>query len=205
MKELINKIKNLNLNDYKTAQKLYDDMCELLKQKYGLVNDDYDGNPLKRGKEWLDIHHIDEISIDDIARRTQDAIKSGNTTTLKILKPFNKKDRLVYSNKIEHFLLHYLIESIRYPSQKLWGGGPHFLWDCSIALKCFKFKNYLNDLCNNDYYQDISLEEITMLYKKLLAFENLDLSDVSRFWTSATYCELKDEKLYKRLLDILIL
>ena len=39
-------------------------------------------------------------------------------------------------NKIEHFLLHYLIVSIR---NSKFAGGPNYLWDCSVALDIYGF------------------------------------------------------------------
>ena len=44
-----------------------------MQEKYGFVDKDYDENPTRRGKEWLDIHHILEYDLDDIARRTENA------------------------------------------------------------------------------------------------------------------------------------
>ena len=45
--------------------------------------------------------------------------------SLEELKPYNVKEQLVYANKIEHFLLHYLIDSIR--GQTVFSGGPNYL------------------------------------------------------------------------------
>ena len=71
--ELINRIKAHELGCKEDAFELYCSLCELLKSKYGLLNRSYDDNPCKRGKEWLDIHHVLEYELDDIARRTDNA------------------------------------------------------------------------------------------------------------------------------------
>jgi len=55
MKELIEQIQSLDLRDSAKASILYDNLSQELLEKYGGVNDDFDGNPKKRGTEWLDI------------------------------------------------------------------------------------------------------------------------------------------------------
>ena len=70
LNELKNKICRHNLGDKEEAFKLYEQLCSILKKKYGLVDRNYDEKPTTRGKEWIDIHHILEYELDDIARRT---------------------------------------------------------------------------------------------------------------------------------------
>lgn len=142
--EIIEKIKNHELGNEKEAFSLYNELCEFLKSKYGMVDKDYDKNPTKRGKEWLDIHHIREYELDDIAKRTDQAKGKllfpifSTMCTLDELKPYNIKEQLVYANKIEHFLLHYLIDSIR--GRMIFSGGPNFLWDDCVALDYYEFQ-----------------------------------------------------------------
>lgn len=223
-KEFIEKIKNHKLGDKEEATVLYFAFCACLKEKYGLVDRNFDDNPTKRGKEWIDIHHIREYELDDIARRTENArdfekskhnpsfknqvviaLKSsewndakmekirkqypnkpvaflGVNYTLEELKPYNVKEQLVYANKIEHFLLHYLISSILRKS-----GGIHYLWDCSVALDLYGFEQaYMQNLKNNKetFYSILTSEEITFLYKKLIDWENIDINECSRYWFS---------------------
>ncbi len=225
--ELIEKIKNHELENQKEARELYNSFCDILKEKYGLVDRDYDDNPTRRGKEWIDIHHIREYELDDIARRTSDAkyiekLKSSQSKdeivviksktfyddkakanikklhpnaaiyaldyTLEELKPYNTNEQLVYANKIEHFLLHYLIDSLR--GRQIFSGGPNYLWDDCIALDCFGFdKEYMNIIKSqkDSYYLLISSEEITRLYKKLIDWKKWDLSRCSLYWKAIKY------------------
>ncbi len=221
--ELLEQIKRHTLGDKEEAFKLYFSFCNCLKEKYGLVNRDYDRNPQRRGKEWLDIHHIKEYETDDIARKTNTLIEMQRkqasakpnefyeicaseeekerrmkeieqknphasiiqiavcNCTLESLKPYNVKEQLVYANKIEHFLLHYLIVSIR--GKK--AGGPNFLWDSSIALEVYGFdSDYLNILKKqkDQFYSELSVIEITMLYKKLIDWLGLDLKGCCNYW-----------------------
>lgn len=71
--EIIAKIKVHKLGNTTEAFELYNCLCDTLKEKYGLVDKDYDENPTKRGTEWLDIHHILEYELGDISNLTQSA------------------------------------------------------------------------------------------------------------------------------------
>lgn len=230
------KILRHNLGDTEEAKILYDEFCCFLLEKYGSVDKDYDENPTKRGAEWLDIHHVMEYELDDIARRTQfqklvekNAVwlkaneifctqiavgeywyildddkyeenykfvleynKCKNDNFLNIskykyslndLKPYNKKENLVYANKIEHFILHYLISSIRGKDYK--AGGPHFLWDAAVSLYFYGFDaDYLKKLQKNrkEFYSYLSPYEITALYKNLIDWNGLNIITCSAFW-----------------------
>ncbi len=221
--EIIEGIKNHVLGNSEEAFSLYLLFCNHLKEKYGWVDKDYDDNPTKRGKEWLEIHHILEYKLDDIAKRTERARnieklrkqaddeilvistaefnddkkreeiakKHFNSTICTLdysfeeLKPYNVKEQLVYANKIEHFLLHYLIDSIR--GKEVFSGGPNYLWDGSVALDIYGFEQeYMNALQNEKekYYSILSSEEITWLYKKLIDWKNWELQRCVLHWTN---------------------
>lgn len=253
--EYIIKIKNHALGNKQEASILYFEFCDCLKRKYGLVDRDYDDKPTKRGKEWIDIHHIREYELDDIARRTDIArdferrklknkyedrvlvalkssdwnhekmeeIKkqySGKSVTfwgvdysLQELKPYNVKEQLVYANKIEHFLLHYLIVSMK---DIIFAGGPNYLWDDSVALDIYVFeKQYMNDLKNakEKFYSDLSSEEITILYKKLIDWKDWKIRQCSNYWMNSKtifrylskrgVCYIEDKDKFCKLLKIL--
>lgn len=250
--ELVEKIKNHTLGNKEEATALYFAFCACLKEKYGLVDRDFDDNPTKRGKEWIDIHHIREYELDDIARRTQNArlvekeklrrpgevlgikceifhdkekfeeIKKLNPNvmtyygvdyTLEELKPYNIKEQLVYANKIEHFLLHYLIVSIR---NSKFAGGPNYLWDCSVALDIYGFdQDFMNNLKYEKakFYSIISSEEITLLYKKLIDWKNWEAWECSKYWminkkvigvlNDRQVSYIEDKEKFFRLIDIL--
>lgn len=250
--DFIERIRNHTLGNKEEASALYFAFCDCLKEKYGLVDRDFDDNPTKRGKEWIDIHHIREYELDDIARRTQDArdleieklrrpgevlgikceilhdkekfeeIKKLNPDvmayygvdyTLEELKPYNVKEQLVYANKIEHFLLHYLIVSIR---NSKFAGGPNYLWDCCVALDIYGFdQDFMNNLKyeKTKFYSIISSEEITLLYKKLIDWKNWEAWQCSRYWminkkvigylNSRQVSYIEDKEKFFRLLDIL--
>lgn len=253
--DYIEKIKNHILGNKEEAATLYFAFCDCLKVKYGLVDRDYDDSPTRRGKEWLDIHHIREYELDDISRRTdyaQKYEKEKNKTsfenrvvialkssqwndkkkneirkqysnklvdfwhldyTLEELKPYNVKEQLVYANKIEHFLLHYLIVSF---GDKRFYGGPNYLWDCCVALDIYGFdQEFMNNIKNDKekFYSKLSSEEITLLYKKLIDWKNWELWECSVYWINkrtiirhlkereVSYVEDKDK--FFRLLNIL--
>lgn len=183
--ELITKIKNHELGNTIEAFELYNLFCDILKMKYGLVDKDYDENPTKRGSEWLDIHHILEYELDDIGKKTQQAIKKNYLELLRQLKPYNVSTELVYANKIEHFLLHYLIDSIR--GEDVFSGGPNFIWDCCVSLDLYGFNqsNFLKCKANkNTYYSLLTSYEVTFLYKKLIMWKNWNIQECSNYWLS---------------------
>jgi hypothetical protein len=195
--------------DWQDANEIYDQMVELLLQKYGPVDKDFDENPTKRGDEWLDIHHIDETTLDDIGNRTTAAKKNDRNTlhigfyTLEELKPMNRKERLVYANKIEHFLLHFLIECIRNSSDI--SGGPNFTWDGAVALKYFVLNRpHLIALQKrDDFYDDISLIDLTKVYKKLIDWKEWRLGTAATFWYTFLYNQPIDKKKLRD--DILVI
>ena len=49
--------------DKEEATVFYFAFCACLKEKYGLVDRAFDDNLTKRGKEWIDIHHIREYEL----------------------------------------------------------------------------------------------------------------------------------------------
>ncbi len=228
--DMVEKIKSLPMNSEEEAMRLYTSVCVYLQKKYGGVDRDYDCNPTRRGKEWLDIHHIKEYELDDIARRTQTLqeilryqrkaspneynlisrtkeesrqkaaeIRANNPqaqiysyvmshTTLEELKPFNRKEQLLYANKVEHFLLHYLIDLIR--GRWVLSGGPNYLWDDCVGLDFYGFdREYLNQLKEQKehFYAAISPIELTLLYKRLIDWKEWKLSDCKRFWKNFNY------------------
>ena len=251
--ELIEKIKKHSLGNKEEAFSLYFSLCDCLKEKYGCVDKDFDEKPTKRGKEWLDIHHILEYELDDIARRTENAryienelrrqpkgqivvvttevfnnktdreeIRKLNPNAviygldyyLKDLKKYNVKEQLVYANKIEHFLLHYLIDSIR--GINVFSGGPNYLWDCSVSLDLYgSDQSYINNIKGHkeEFYSIMSSQEITKLYKKLLDWKGWDIDKCIHYWTTyrkvisyldsreVSYIENNDK--FFELLDIL--
>lgn len=91
----------------------YQDVCNYLKNKYGHVAKDYftdetmtkKSQGITRGKEGLCIHHIDE-----------DKAILLSTTDYAQLAPFafQKSNRLVYCNLLEHLVLHIkIVESTK--------------------------------------------------------------------------------------------
>lgn len=223
-KEIIQRIVEHKLDNKSEAFSLYNMFCDLLKEKYGSVDRDYDDKPTKRGNEWLDIHHIGEYELDDIARRTENAqfyeremrnkpkdkvvvvkhevfcnaekmneirqaypnaIIYGSEYTLEELKKYNVKDQLTYANKIEHFLLHYLIVSIR---DSRFSGGPNYLWDCCVSLDLYGLDNLYKNKKNKEYYYSImSSEEVTHLYKKLIDWKKWNINECSKYWNNFKY------------------
>lgn len=250
------KIANHNLGDKKEAFILYNSLCHELKNKYGFVDKNYDEKPTKRGKEWLDIHHILEYQLDDIASRTEIARFVENRIltrernevivtmknddfhdekkreqvrlqypnknvciyaldyTLQDLKLYNNKENLVYANQIEHFLLHYLIDSIR--GIKIFSGGSNYLWDSVVALDIYNFdKEHLKSIQKNKscYFSFMTSEEVTYLYKKLIKWKHWTIQKCERYWQNykialkkrndGNMSYIQDTEKYFKLMDIL--
>ena len=90
----------------------YDDLCRYLVEKYGSAKFDYFPNPqckskqpkLSRTSEGLYCHHIDEDKGVDLSKSAKASIQ-----------PFawQKADRLVYCNALEHLILHMKIAVLR--------------------------------------------------------------------------------------------
>ncbi len=83
----------------------YDDCCNFLKNKYGIINGSYFAtntfksinSKIKRSKDGLYIHHIDE-----------DKAIMLSTKKFALNNPYSYQqgDRLVYCNLLEHLVLH---------------------------------------------------------------------------------------------------
>lgn len=194
--EIICKIKDiLQLEASPTdATELYYKFCDILRKKHGVVFNDYDQHPLTRGKEWIDIHHIDEIIEDNIATKTNAAKAEKNTIELERLKKYNKSDRLVYANKVEHFLLHCLLEQIR----NFCSGGPHWLFGCLIKAKTGVFDKGTVDFSIqqklNDFFEHISFEQdILRIYSFILKKQQLKFVEAKRFYKLDTYEQSRDK------------
>lgn len=95
----------------------YLDIVNYLKLKYGNVPGNYfndsgnKNNKITRGNEGLYIHHIDEDKMILLSNKLGDhpVINSGRLTDEEIYlieKEFQKKERLVYCDLLEHLLLH---------------------------------------------------------------------------------------------------
>lgn len=177
------------------AKILYDKFCETLIYKNGPVLNDYDCEHLTRGQEWIDIHHVDEKTIDDIATRTNLALAIGDKDVLDSLKPYNRRERLVYANKVEHFILHCLIEIFREGIS----GGPHWTFGDIIKMQIGFFekgtKEYEIQQSQETFYSSISLEEVVKIYTFILKMNNLDLdSCINNFYKLKDY-NYDEEKL----------
>ena len=167
----------------------YINYCNFLKSKYGMVLNDYDKNHKKRGCEWIDIHHIDELNIDDIAVKTQKAQKEKDIQKLQELFKYNKRDGLVYANKIEHFLLHVMLDVIRgVPS-----GGVHYTFGDILKIEIGIFeKNSKFSIIQNkkqDFYKNITFDTITNIYTSICKIYNItDVENCSKsFWKINEY------------------
>jgi DNA polymerase III epsilon subunit-like protein len=162
------------------AEKIYNEFCAFLYRKNGPVSNDYDKNPITRGKEWMDIHHIDENIIDDIASRTNHAKEDNDRKALKELEPYNKKERLIFATKIEHFILHCLLDIIR----ECFSGGPHFLFGDLLKIETGIFENntkeYNIQKGKSVFYKDITFFEIIEIYCKNLILNNANLENCAK-------------------------
>lgn len=192
---------NGNANSF-DAEKIYEEFCAFLYKKNGPVSRDYDKNPITCGKEWMDIHHIDENIIDDIATRTNTAKRINDKVSLKELEPYNKKERLIFATKVEHFILHCLLDIIRGCSS----GGPHFLFGDLIKIEIGIFDNntkeYNIQKVKNYFYGDISFYEIIEIYCKNLILNSVSLENcINDFYKLESYHY--DYENYKKIISII--
>ena len=188
--ELMCKIKNVLLNndDTATAEKLYKEFCLLLVIKNGKVNNDYDNEPLTRGKEWIDIHHIDENVLDNISTRTNDARDRQDLFELAKLKPYNKKERLVYATKVEHFLLHCLISLI---NEKV-SMGPHLLFGSLMMMEIGGFERdsyeYKIQVRREEFYHNaLNFYLIKKIYRRILNMHGVSPRDLKGYYKLESY------------------
>ncbi len=168
--EIFNSSNNINLqntnnNNYSYYQKLmkmsYQELVSFLQQKYGKVNGDYfldkeckkQNCSIKKGSEGLFIHHIDEDKAIMLA-----------VSEYAINNPFDyqKANRLVYCNLLEHYLLHILIyeeqkpENANQKEKQGLGGAINYI--CIELNNCYGGYNYKKEfskvaksLIINDY------------------------------------------------------
>lgn len=192
-----------NLIDSIKAERMYYEFCEALKAKYGIILNDYDKNHKKRGSEWIDIHHIDELEVDNIAVKTQLAQKENNEKEIKRLSKFNKHDKLVYANKVEHFILHALLDMIR----RIPSGGLHYTFGDIIKLEIGLFEkdsNFFN-LQNQKqkFYQYISFENIIDIYTltcSAFGFKKIQ-TFIDNYWKLNEY--EYDKQKYEAIMDLI--
>ena len=153
---------NNNYSYYQNLMKMsYKEAVSSLLQKYGKVNGNYFldaqckqmNNSIKKGNQGLFIHHIDE-----------DKAIMLSTSEYAAKNPFEyqKSDRLVYCNLLEHFFLHILIyeepkpENANRNEKQGLGGAINFI--CMQLNDCYSdynFKRYsfkvAKSLVINDY------------------------------------------------------
>ena len=102
---------------FKMLEMNYDECCNFLKNKYGVIEESYFCNEtcrsinksIKRTNDGLFIHHIDE-----------DKAIMLSTKSYALDNPFEyqKGDRLVYCNLLEHLILHIKIIEFPNPNKK---------------------------------------------------------------------------------------
>lgn len=130
----------------------YLQLVEHLKKKYGEVQGDYFVNEtcstpnskIKRTKEGLIIHHIDEVKTIDL----NDKERARNNPF-----EYQKADRLVYCNILEHLILHIkIVETpnvIQISKKEILGVGGienYIVPDINAYFNGYPFKNYKKDL-----------------------------------------------------------
>lgn len=182
-----------------TAEELYDNLCTELNIKNGRVLEDYDKKPRTRGRDWIDIHHMDEKILDNIATRTNEARKNQDFVELSRLSPYNKKERLVYATKVEHFLLHCLLNLINdIPSC-----GPHWLFGDLLKMEIGIFEK--GSLAHNiqekreaTFYSTIDFASLVYIYGKVLNIQGLTLELAKDFYKLDTY--IYDEEKFKDIM-----
>lgn len=150
---------------YKELQMTYEELQKYLKEKYGGAVCDYFATPecrskskkISRTKEGLYCHHIDEDK----------GVNLANSEHAKI-QPFEwqRKDRLVYCNILEHLILHIKISIIR---QKDYLESPRDVSGFFTTGGIFMICEELNDMFMNNgtsvAWKKRCFEEIKNNYK----------------------------------------
>ena len=181
---------------------LYFKLCEVFKLKYGYILNDYDKNHKKRGLEWIDIHHVDEIETHNIGVRTQLAKMSNNVKEVQALSKYNKHDRLIYVNKVEHFILHAVLDVYKnYPQEMYSAQGIHYIFGDLIKLEIGNF--YKQDIefswhkKRGEVYKHVSFEQILQIYISVCRYYNIkDIKPfIQQYWKLNDYCY--DENKYE--------
>jgi len=189
------------INNYKTANRLYFEFCHYLNYKNGIVLNDYDRPHKKRGDEWIDIHHVDEWEIDNIATRTQVALQNNDKKELKLLSKYNHRSRLVYATKVEHFVLHLLIDIIR----GLPAGGTHYTFGDIVKINIGKFDNDEKfkkiQYKKSEFFKWFSFDELKEMYIiNCISYRIYDIrAYCDDFWATDKYDYLKTN--YKSLVS----
>ena len=110
----VKKIHAMSSSDLKKQMAMnYDEQVEYLQKKYGIAQFDYflseynltKNRNIFRTSEGLECHHIDEYTIPTLSDPVVAAANSYD---------YQKKERLVYCNLLEHLLLHIKIGQDRY-------------------------------------------------------------------------------------------
>lgn len=208
---MINKIisiyDNISKKSNIIAERTYWEFCDFLVSKYGRLLNDYDKAHKKRGNEWIDIHHIDEIIEHNIAVRTQLAQQDNNLKVIKEMGKFNKSNRLVYANKIEHFILHALLDMYKSSYDKLYQGGLHFAFGDILKLEIGLFENNSRfiKIQNNksEFYKFISFDDILNIYIltcKFLQVKNMQ-QIADNYWKLNKY--KYDKQKFKEIMDLI--
>lgn len=156
---LLNKVWNMS----------YDEYVQVLLKKYGPATSDYfvNGRILaSRTKEGLECHHIDEDKIAGLSNRSAE----------KQYPEYQKADRLVYCNRIEHLILHAKIAKLNNENDDLFGyfkGGPKLL---ITKLN----DNYIEQSTKEDWNKIVSanVEERFPLYIEVLKRIAADMKEL---------------------------
>ncbi|MDE5545465.1 MAG: hypothetical protein K2I76_02545 [Malacoplasma sp.] len=170
----------------------YEECCDYLKVKYGVIKKNYFTSPLckypnnsiKRGKEGLFIHHIDEDKAIMLSE-SEYAIKN----------PFEYQhgNRLVYCNLLEHLVLHIKIVENPHPDKNkdedvgvggifnyiipelndIYSGIEYSNWKIAVIDSVIDFKKdyfkcleYLMKISDIDLKYYLSSFVYNLLYKK---------------------------------------
>lgn len=130
----------------KELQLNYVELCEYLQNKYGLAVVDYFPNPeckarnkrTSRTKEGLYCHHADEDKGGNLSNPPQARMQPYE---------WQKKERLVYCNAIEHLILHYKIAVLRQNKHvKSAMDVSNFFTTGGIYMVCHEINDmYMND------------------------------------------------------------
>lgn len=151
----------------------YNDLVTYLLEKYGAAKSDYfctstcrsRNSKISRTKEGLLCHHIDED-------------KGGNLSNpcSASMQPFDwqKKDRLVYCNYLEHLILHIKIAVLRQRSSLK---KPRDIWDFfstgGIFMLCEDINNLFFNKNNLLPWQQHCLAQVENNYSEYIALLNL--------------------------------
>lgn len=188
----------------------YDNACEWLKKKYGTIQEPYfltesckSPNPrIKRSREGLVIHHIDEDKA---------VMLSETSSALSHPWEYQKGERLVYANILEHLILHQKIYEKTILDGTWHGQGVGGVFNFMVPelndiYSGYKYTVEYKDWLANPIREQKNLYYLILKYIKLIE-PRIRIDDFCQSfheqWEKYNWTDENNEKIYKEIREVL--